>query len=150
MVYVCEYTHIYTYTEMYVCIRVVNVYVCVCIHMYIHVYTSCLYRIHIYQQRVFVCYMCMCVRVCAYKLGLNVKLHNIYSMLRHCKSSKAFQIILKVALTLTQCLYIGVCGGSMSQIGASNSSFKTITNTARVRARLYKLQKKVHWTRSRK
>jgi hypothetical protein len=29
MVYVCEYTHIYTSTEMYVCMRVVNVYVCV-------------------------------------------------------------------------------------------------------------------------
>ena len=42
-------------------------------------------------------------------------------------------------------------GGSMSQVvGLPNNSYKPITNTAWVRARLCKLQNKVHSTRSRK
>ena len=41
-------------------------------------------------------------------------------------------------------------GGSMSQVVGSNNSYKPIANTAWVRARLCKLQKRVHSTRSRK
>jgi len=41
-------------------------------------------------------------------------------------------------------------GGSMSYVVGSNNSYKPITNTAWVRAQLYKLQKSVHSTRSRK
>jgi hypothetical protein len=42
-------------------------------------------------------------------------------------------------------------GGSMSYvIGLPNNSYKPITNTAWVRARLCKLQERVHSTRSRK
>jgi len=42
-------------------------------------------------------------------------------------------------------------GGSMSYVvGLPNKSYKSITNTAWVRARLCKLQKRVHSTRSRK
>jgi hypothetical protein len=42
-------------------------------------------------------------------------------------------------------------GGSMSWVvGLPNNSYKPITNTAWVRARLCKLQKRVHSTRSRK
>ena len=42
-------------------------------------------------------------------------------------------------------------GGSMSQVvGLPNNSYKPITNTAWVRARLCKLQKRVHSARSRK
>jgi len=35
-------------------------------------------------------------------------------------------------------------------VGLPNNSYKPITNTAWVRVRLCKLQKSVHWTRSRK
>ena len=42
-------------------------------------------------------------------------------------------------------------GGSMSEVvGLPNNSYKPITNTAWVHARLFKLQKSVHSTRSRK
>ena len=41
-------------------------------------------------------------------------------------------------------------GGSMSQVVGSNNSYKPITNTAWVRVRLCKLQKRVRSTRSRK
>ena len=42
-------------------------------------------------------------------------------------------------------------GGSMSQVvGLPNNSYKPITNTAWVHARLCKLQKRVHSTRSRR
>jgi len=42
-------------------------------------------------------------------------------------------------------------GGSMSWVvGLPNNSYKPITNTAWVRAWIYKLQKRVHSTRSRK
>ena len=43
---------------------------------------------------------------------------------------------------------LGGPGGSMSQVVGSNNSYKPITNTAWVRARLCKLQKGVHSTRS--
>ena len=41
-------------------------------------------------------------------------------------------------------------GGSMSYVVGSNNSYKPITNTAWIRARLCKLQKRVHSTHSRK
>ena len=41
-------------------------------------------------------------------------------------------------------------GGSMSQVVGSNNSYKPITNTTLVRARICKLQNRVHSTRSRK
>jgi hypothetical protein len=43
--------------------------------------------------------------------------------------------------------HIGGPGGSMSYVVGSNNSYKPITNTAWVRARLCKLQKRVHMTR---
>ena len=64
MVYVCEYTHIYTSTEMYVCMRVVNVYVCVHTHVHTRIYIFLIQNAH-QPIGVFVCYMCMCVRLCA-------------------------------------------------------------------------------------
>ena len=69
---------------------------------------------------------------------------------KHCQVQNRHHHLIKCDLFLPLYSMQGP-GGSMSQVvGLPNNSYKPITNTAWVRTRLCKLQKRVHSTRSRK